>query len=121
MSATPSPVRVIGLPNGRRVTLATYARAWRKLRDLPPETRVEGWDHFSATARDILAAMSDGLTDRINRHRPGYGVGRKWGDDWFWAARRVANALNSRVRVYARDCPRELRPRLAHRFAEVDA
>lgn len=112
-----SAIRVIGLPNGRRVTLGTYAKAWRKLLTVPADSSIEGWSHFTTPARDILRAMRDGLADRINQRDPRYGKGRKWGEEWFFQVRRLASSVNSRVRVYPCDVPRELRARLAHRIA----
>ncbi len=110
------PVRVISLPNGRAVTLSAYARAWRKVRELPPAANVSGWGHFPTPAGEIAAVMRAGLLDRINRHRPGYGIGRKWDDAWQWEAWRLSRSLREGVRVYPSQCPRELRARLAHRL-----
>ena len=60
-------MQVIVLPSGRRVTLGTYAAAWRRLKALPPETPVEGWEWYPVPAREILWHISNGVTDRINR------------------------------------------------------
>lgn len=63
-----SAVRVITVPNGRRVTLGQYAQAWRAL--LQPETdlneMVKGWDYFALEGKYVLRDMRHGLQDRIN-------------------------------------------------------
>lgn len=109
--------RVIVLPNGRSVTLGEYARSWRELKTLPPESSIRGWDHFPATVSGVLAAIRFGVHDRINRHVPGYGDGRKWDIDWQAQARRCGYAVNTpRLIVRKSQVPIELRARLAHRI-----
>ena len=110
--------RAILLPNGKSVTLGAYARAWRKVAKLPAEAIVHGWDYVPTTAGEVLRAMRDGLDERINRHSPHYGKGRKWADDWYWETVRLARMVNTpRLRVYVGQCPKELRGRLAHRLS----
>lgn len=63
--------RAITLPSGKRVSVGAYASAWRKLKTLPGETEVEGWNWFGATRADrILAEMRAGMMDRINQAIP---------------------------------------------------
>ena len=59
--------RAIVLPNGRRVSLAAYAFAWRRLKTESPSAMVQGFFDWPASAADTLAAFRSGLTDRINR------------------------------------------------------
>jgi len=108
--------RAIQLPNGRAVTLRAYVAAWRALRLMHPKARLTGWSHFTATAADILRAMSYGVHDRINRHLTHYGRGRKWSESWQNHARHCANAVNSRVIVRPSTVPAEFRGRLAARL-----
>src|SRR5690242_7005058 len=74
----------IRLPNGRRCTVATYVAAWRKLKEIPAGSSVAGFDHFPDDAGRILRQIRAGMHDRINRHDPVYGRGRKWDSNWYW-------------------------------------
>lgn len=58
--------RVIRLPNGRAVSLATYVAAWRTLKGTDAAALVRGWDHFPTQAGVVLGAIQRGLHDRIN-------------------------------------------------------
>jgi hypothetical protein len=40
----------------------------------------------SRTREEILGEFRDGVHDRINRHAPGFGAGRKWDSEWQRAA-----------------------------------
>jgi hypothetical protein len=84
----------IGLPNGKRSVLPTYCAAWRTLKTLDPKAQVKGWDDFPADAADVLRDMRAGLADRINRHIPGYGRGRKWDARYQLELRRDARRVN---------------------------
>jgi hypothetical protein len=86
--------RVILLPNGHRCTLGTYVAAWRTLRALPAGMEVKGWLHFPEPAGAILRDLRAGMHDRINRHDPSYGTGRKWSTEWQINARRDARIVN---------------------------
>jgi len=108
-------MRTIGLPNGRAVTLGTYVASWRTLKGLQPDALIRGWDHFPERADRILRRLHEGMHDRINRHIPGYGKGRKWDSDWQREVIQTAYQINRRVRVYS--IHRDLRRRLAHRLA----
>lgn len=57
----------IRLPNGRRVSLAAYAFAWRRLKSESPGAMVRGFFDSPASAADTLAEFARGLTDRINK------------------------------------------------------
>ncbi len=108
----------IGLPNGRDCSLGVYVQAWRKLRELSPETECPGWGHFPEEAGEILRTMSAGVHDRINRHMtPPLDT---CDDDTFWRLRRLANMLNgTRVVVGLCEIPEGYRARLAHRVKEA--
>jgi len=112
-------VRVIGLPNGRDVTIKAYVAAWKRVSSLPREIELKGWDLFATSAGEILEDIRAGVHDRINRHVPAYGKGRKWADSWFFDTFRLSRIVNSPyLRVYKSQCPVELRGKLLHRFAE---
>jgi len=111
--------RVVGLPNGRQVTLGEYVRSWRALLDMDRDAQVAGFDYFADSAARILARLAEGLHDRINRHVPGYGVGRKWSDDWQRAAAQTARAVNT-PRLIVRWIPKDLAARLSHRITKED-
>lgn len=121
MTAVRSPVqslRVIRLPNGRLVGLGRYVAAWKALLGMGPDEPVKGFDHFTMTAAEVLAAMREGLADRINQHARGYGLGRKWSSDWQRAAYLTAHEVNT-PRLIVRWAPVDLRARLAHRIEGV--
>jgi hypothetical protein len=106
----------IGLPDGRHVLIPEYVRSWRILLTIPPDRSVANWSHFPTSAREILASISAGIHDRINRHIPGHGQGRKWDADWQRATLQAAHQLNHpRLRIHW--LPEWLRARFAHRLA----
>lgn len=112
------PIRYITLPNGRRALLAAYCYSWRQMKQAEPDKPIRGFDLFAMPAADILREIRRGVHDRINRHIPGYGVGRKWDDDWQRDALHTARRVNT-PRLIVRETevhPVELRPRLAHRI-----
>jgi len=114
-------VRVIVLANGKQIPLGAYARAWRTAMALPPDTVLKhgccGW--WPITAAEAVREFREGAADRINRHRPGYGVGRKWKSDWQSAVWRTARRVNQpRLRVYTSEVPLEFRARLGSRLSE---
>jgi hypothetical protein len=70
---------------------------------------------------DVLREFADGLADRINRHVPGYGMGRKWSSEWQGTVARLAHMVNTpRVRVYVNDCHQSMHARLVHRLSVRD-
>jgi hypothetical protein len=73
---------------------------------------------WPVTGADVRREFMDGVHDRINRHVPGYGKGRKWSAEWQAEARRAAHDVNT-PRLAIRWLPRDLRSRLAHRLTEA--
>lgn len=86
--------RVIGLPNGKQCRLSVYCAAWRTLKTLDPEAEVKGWEWYPVPARDILRRLHEGLHERINRHDPRHGRGRKWSVAYQIDLRRDARRVN---------------------------
>jgi hypothetical protein len=108
--------RYVTLGDGFRVGLGQYVEAWQKIKALPPGTylpRIPNGNDGSAA--EALQQFRDGMHDRINRHIPGYGKGRKWSLAWFWEAKRLASAVNT-PRLVVRWAPPEFRKRLADRL-----
>lgn len=60
------PKRFVTLPNGRRVSLRAYVKAWRALLSAPPGARYRGFADFEVSGADILAEMRAALHKRIN-------------------------------------------------------
>lgn len=60
-------VRVITIPNGKRVTLGQYCAAWKALKGMDPQAEVKGWEWYTVPASHVLRRMREGLEDRINR------------------------------------------------------
>lgn len=109
-------MNTIQLPNGCRVGAPTYAVAWALLLKAEPESGVDGFDYGTVTAAAVLREMRHGLHDRINRHTPNHGKGRKWDPDWQRATRHAARELNTpRLRIHW--LPAWLKGRFAHRLA----
>lgn len=126
LSRVPLPVpaasarrHFVTLANGRRVTLGAYVAAWRTVRSADPAARYHGapnsWFGEPEPAETILRQFRAGMHDRINRHLPGFGRGRKWSDQWFFDALRAARDVNT-PRLIVRWIPAEFRSRLAHRL-----
>lgn len=117
------PRKVVTIGDGRRIPLAVYVAAWRRVRAAPPDTRFRGspcgWSGVEETAAEILRQFRAGMDDRINRHMPWHGRGRRWEPDWQAEAVRLARAVNT-PRLVVRWAPQEFRQRLAHRI-EVTA
>jgi hypothetical protein len=86
--------RLVTLPNGRSCSLMSYCSGWRKLKALSPDTRIENWDDFPIEAAAILRDLHCGIHDRINRHIPGYGRGRKWDERYQTDLRRDAQHVD---------------------------
>jgi hypothetical protein len=107
----------VTLYQGRRVSMESYLRAWKQVKlDDPGKMYPSGPGSWAPmTAAKILAEMRRGIHDRINRHLPGYGQGRKWSQDWFWSAKRCADQVNT-PRLIVRWVPPDLRMRLEHRI-----
>jgi hypothetical protein len=86
--------RVNLLPSGKRCSPPTYCQCWRTLKTLDPDTEVKGWEWYPYKATEILRELRYGLHDRINRHIPGFGRGRKWSTDYQITLRREAQVVN---------------------------
>ena len=114
-------VRVVTLGDGRQVRLCTYLAAWRACLRLPEGTYIgRGISGHGETAGEALRLLRDGLADRINRHDPDHGRGRKWSPDWQRAAMQTAARVNTRrLIVRTTEVPAEFRARLADRLSEV--
>lgn len=114
--------RYVTLGCGRRIGLGAYVRAWRQCLALAPETRVAGTLSHSrepGTVADVLRQFREGLADRINRHIPGHGQGRKWDADYQRHMLQAAYALNT-PRLAIHWLPNDLRTRFAHRLRRHD-
>ena len=112
-------VHTIRLPNGKSCSVAKYVAAWKELKAMHPTEQVYGFGWFPQQGGEVLKAMRDGLTDRINRHDPSFGKGRKWKEDWQRGADRIASNINGRrIVTYRNHCPKELQAKLAHRLYE---
>lgn len=107
----------VTLADGRKIGLGKYVAAWRTCRELPPDTWIgKGVSGWGQTAGEALADLRRGLEDRINRHIPGYGVGRKWSSDWYFATWNASRAINN-PRLIVRWLPADMMkiPRFAER------
>lgn len=112
----------IQLPNGKRVSVAAYVKAWRIIRDADPRREFGAWSHFPESAATIRREMLAGLDARINRHIPGFNIGRKWEPGAYWEAWRLSRAVNSpRLIVRRAQVPLEYRARLASRIWSDEA
>ncbi len=92
--------RYVTLGDGRKIGLGKYVAAWKACKALRPGDWIgKGVDGWGQTAGEALASLRAGMTDRINKQIPGYGVGRKWSPEWYWPMARAAADLNGRVMV----------------------
>lgn len=112
--------RAIQLGDGSKTSLRQYVHAWRTILTLDPNTWLNrcpnGW---GGTAADALGQLRQGMHDRINRHLPNYGIGRKWSADWQRATIQAAHALNT-PRLAIHWLPAHLKCRFEHRLAQND-
>lgn len=112
--------RYIMLGCGRRIGLARYVEAWKACLALDPKTWIgRGVDGLGQNAGEALRDLRRGLHDRINRHIPGFGQGRKWDSDYQRHIGHIANRLNMRCiiwQVETRCWPTEWQSRFAHRI-----
>ena len=112
--------RYITLADGRGIGLGKYVAAWKQCLELPASTPVgRGINGWGQTAGEALVDLRRGLDDRINRKIPGYGVGRKWSSDWYFATWNASRAINN-PRLIVRWLPADMMkiPRFAERVAE---
>lgn len=88
--------RYITLGDGRTIGLGKYVTAWKACLELPPNTPIgRGINGWGQTAGEALVDLRRGLEDRINRQIPGYGVGRKWSSDWYFATWNASRQVNN--------------------------
>lgn len=104
----------------RAVPIREYVKVWRAVSAAPPGTMYSsslcGW--WPATREEVLEQFREGLHARINKHVPGYGVGRHWSPDYQRSLQQVARRVNApRTRVSLRDVLRAYQARLAHRLS----
>lgn len=115
--------RYVTLGDGRHIPLGAYVAAWRKALDAPADAVFNGspcgWKGCSETRNEVVRQFRDGMHDRINRHIPSHGCGRKWSRDWFMQAWRLSRDVNT-PRLIVRWAPVEFRARLAHRLETDD-
>lgn len=113
-------MRVVTLPAmDTAVPLASYVAGIRAAIAHPGATFKHGlttW--WPVCGADIRREFLAGVHDRINRHAPGYGKGRKWSQEWQADTMRAARDLNT-PRLVIRRLPRDLRARFGHRLAEA--
>lgn len=108
--------RYITLGDGRKIGLGKYVAAWKACLELPANTPIgRGVSGFGDTAGEALVALRRGLDDRINRNIPGYGVGRKWTQDWYFSTWNASRAINN-PRLIVRWLPADMMK--VQRFAE---
>lgn len=103
----------------RRVSLASYLSVVRaaKLHPLTQfRTSLRSW--APSSGEQIVREFRDALHEKISRGMPGYGVGRKWSEDWQTETRRAAWGLNQ-PRVVIHWLPPWLRDRFGHRMPEA--
>lgn len=103
---------------GKRVPMGAYVAGIRAAIASPGVTFRHGlttW--WPVTGEDVRQEFLAGVHDRINRHVPGFGRGRKWAQEWQADATRTARDVNT-PRLVIRWLPRDLRARLSHRLAE---
>jgi hypothetical protein len=107
---------------GRKVGLGTYVKAWKTAKGMDQGAPVRGTPSDptgGGTAGDVVREMRDGMQDRINRHDPQYGKGRKWEWRWQAAARRLQDTMARKSEIPAGEAhPVDLRRRVEHRLAE---
>jgi hypothetical protein len=89
---------VITLGSGIKIDVRDYAKMWRRVLAAPPgSTFTQSLCNWWPSSRDeLLEQFRDGMHDRINRHIPGYNVGRKWDADWQNDTWRASREVNSR-------------------------
>jgi hypothetical protein len=108
--------RFIGVACGA-VTIKGYVDAWRRVLEAPAGKTFKrslcGMD--PASREEILREYSFGVHDRINRHIPWFGRGRKWDEDWQRAMLQAAQTVN-RPRLIIDWLPQDLVRRFAHRL-----
>ncbi|SON54264.1 hypothetical protein HDIA_0723 [Hartmannibacter diazotrophicus] len=101
----------------RRVSVGAYVKGVKSAITNPDQVFRHGLETWwPVTGAHIREEFRRGMVDRINRHLPEHGKGRKRTPEWQLQAWRIADKVNNRIVAYERDCPRELRARLANRL-----
>jgi len=115
--------RYVTLGCGRPIGLGKYVAAWKACLELPPETKIgRGVNGWGQTAGEALEDLRRGIDDRINRHLPWHGRGRKWSPDWFWPVWRASRDLaNPRLRIHWLPSDLMKIPRLRQRVEDARA
>ena len=109
--------RVITLPKGSTCSLASYCAGWRKIKALAPDALIGNWSDFPTEADAILRDLQFGMHERINRHIPGFGRGRKWDERYQTDLRRDAQRVNDYAsRRHVHPVNRLTTPELQRRF-----
>lgn len=108
----------IRIPNGRLVSVGVYVEGWKRCLAASPRTLVCDWDHFPQEAERVLASFRRGMRDRINRHLPWWGKGRKWSAEYQTRLFHLNLRLIGRCVIRPTDVPKDLRARLAHRITQ---
>jgi len=106
-NAAKQPVKIIRLGSGHRLTLGTYARIWRYVKDAydegVPTQKGDLTDPFDHRTEQPTAALlqqfRDGMHRRINIRGGVMPKGRKTTYEWETAAERVAQFVNGDPRV----------------------
>lgn len=87
----------VTLPNGRKTGLGTYVKAWKAIKSMPAGASVSGFFDFPDSAARVLAAMREGIDDRINT-RGALDLGKPMN------SRRLGRALARTVKCKCRWC-----------------
>lgn len=126
-TAAPGTRRAVKLGDGRRIPLGAYVGAWKAAIAAPICQSFKGspndprGDFGAYTRAAVLDEFRAGMHDRINRHLPGFGRGRKWSCDWQRATLQLAHAVNTPrliVRLHGNPAARAFGGKLAHRLTE---
>ena len=97
LAKVPPAQRVVVLPCGKAVRLRVLLNAWRKLKSLPPNTSVPGWEWYPVTAAEVLHELSRAVLDRINLRSK---ARMSWRDN----SRRIEATRRARVQCFCRWC-----------------
>jgi hypothetical protein len=81
-----------------------------------------GFSEVPLSAGEVLLSMRHGLHDRINRHIPWHGRGRRWEDGYFMSlwrdSRRLQDLHDLRVVIHQFES-NEARTRFSHLLADA--
>lgn len=101
LAKVPADRRVIGLPDGRQIRISIFLASWQRIKTLPPDATVNGWNWYPLTAREVLADISRGVLDRISLRS---GERRDWRDN----SARIEATRRARVQCSCRWCGQPL-------------